>query len=101
MHQIADLPHEGLMLVDDRLGVLMVVIEPRSRHRRLDIANRLFPLGNAALKIVDALLSRVLGLPNLPSLGFLSFPFLIRDGRRGGWSWRGLFDGLLCCLGGA
>ncbi len=56
MHQVAELPHERLVAIDDRLGLVAVVIEPGSRHGGLDISHGLLALGDARLEVGNRLL---------------------------------------------
>ena len=65
MHEVADLPHQGLVLLDYRLGGLAVVEEARDRHGLLELAQGLFGLGDTALQGLDAGLAS-LKLPALP-----------------------------------
>ena len=53
VHQVADLPHQRLMAIDDGLRCGAVVVETGRRHRALDLANCLLAIGNARFEIVD------------------------------------------------
>src|SRR6185436_1539131 len=66
MHQVADLPHERLMTIDDRLSCGAVLIEPRGRHRLLDLADGLLGLGNACFELFDLGLAGLLGAGRAP-----------------------------------
>ena len=57
--ELADLPHQGLMAVDHRLGVGAVVVETGGGHLRLDVPNRRLALGDSLLERLDARLARL------------------------------------------
>src|SRR5207245_1679289 len=61
MHQVADLPHQRLVAIDERLGGGAILVETGRGHRRLDVADRALALGDARLEIVDARAARLLG----------------------------------------
>ena len=54
MHQIADLPHQRLVAVDDGLGRGAVVIEAGGGHGLFDIADLLLGRGDPGLEILDS-----------------------------------------------
>ena len=54
MHELAELPHEGLMTINQRLGLIAVLVEPGGRHRRLDLLHRLLALGDSRFEVRDA-----------------------------------------------
>ena len=56
MHQVADLPHQSLVTIDQRLGGRAIVVETRRGHRLLELADRRFAFGDARLELIDALL---------------------------------------------
>ncbi len=51
MHELAELPHQGLVAVDERLRLVPIVIKAGGRHRRLDLFHRLLVLGDAGLEV--------------------------------------------------
>jgi hypothetical protein len=55
-HQVADFPHERLVLVDELLRGVAVLVEPRSGHRGFELLDPGFPLGDASLEVPDTLL---------------------------------------------
>src|SRR5687767_5191248 len=55
-HQVADLPHEGLVLVDDRARRLVVLVKAGRAHDGLELFDRLLAVRDARLETVDALL---------------------------------------------
>ena len=54
MHQIADLPHQCLMAIDDRLCGSSVVVEARRRHRPLDLADGALAVGDLGFELIDS-----------------------------------------------
>ena len=83
MHQIPDLPHEGLMLVDDRLRGGAIFVEPGRRHLLLDFADGRFGFRDARLQRLDPLLSRLQLARLFPRLGVDALFFFVW--RRGGF----------------
>src|SRR5262249_34559183 len=59
VHQVADLPHQGLVPVDGGLRGFAVFVEARRRHRLLDLADGKLALGDFRLQFLD------LGAPSL------------------------------------
>ena len=55
-HEVADLPHQGLVPVDHRLGGVAVFVEAGRRHGRLDLLDLAFAFGYPPLELADALL---------------------------------------------
>ncbi len=53
MHQVAQLPHEGLVPIDDRLRLVAIFVEARLRHRGLDLFHQLLAFGNPRFEIGD------------------------------------------------
>ena len=53
VHQVTDLPHQGLVLVDDGLGRRAVVIEPRGGHPLLEVADGVFGRGNLQQYVLE------------------------------------------------
>ncbi len=87
MHQISDFPHERLMLIDDGFSLIAVVVKAGGSHCCLDVANRLFALGNAALEVVDTFPACINDLLGLSRLRLQPLAFLVRNsGGGGGWS---------------
>src|SRR3954466_11017393 len=67
------------MLVDDRLRGGAILIKTGGRHRRLDVADGLFALGDPGLEILDPQAAGLLGLLQPPGFGvdaFLDFSHL-------------------------
>ena len=62
VHQVPDLPHQGLMAVDDRLGRLVVLVEARGRHRGFELLDARLGLCDSGLELLD---------PPLPGFGLL------------------------------
>src|SRR5688572_25682450 len=60
-HQVADLPHQRLVLVDELLRGVAVVIEPRGGHRRLEFLDPGFAVGDPCFQLGDTLLQRLRG----------------------------------------
>src|SRR5262245_4291913 len=82
MHQVADLPHQGLVLVDKGLRLGAILVEAGRRHRLLELLDRLLGLRDFALHDVDL---RLFGLRRtlfLARLGVEAFFLLARNGRR-------------------
>ena len=73
VHQVADLPHERLMAVDDRLGRGAVVVETRGGHRLFDLADRRFGLGDPRFEPIDLRAPRLFGARASPRLGVRAF----------------------------
>src|SRR5439155_15822169 len=78
MDELADLPHQGLMAVDHRLGVGAVVVETGGSHLRLDVANRRLALGDSPLERLDARLTRLRRPRPLARLPVGLFPVFAR-----------------------
>src|ERR671918_2848465 len=74
VHQIADLPHEGLMAVDNRLGGRAIVVEAGSRHRLLQFPDRGFALGDSRFEVID---TRTMSLQRALPLARLGIGFLL------------------------
>src|SRR5688572_7026755 len=56
--EVAHLPHQGLMAVDEFAGRLAVVVEAGRGHRRLQFLDARLTLGDAGLEVRDPLLKR-------------------------------------------
>src|SRR6185503_19565987 len=80
MHQIPDLPHEGLMLVDDRLRGGAILVEPGRGHLQLDFADGRLGFRDARLQRLDPLLPRLQLAGLFPRFGVDSLFFLVRRG---------------------
>src|SRR5712691_4391893 len=76
--QLADLPHQGLMPVDHRLGVGAVVVETGGGHLRLDVPNRRLALSDSPLERLDARLTRLRRARPLARLPVGLFPVFAR-----------------------
>jgi len=80
VHQIADFPHQRLVLVDDRLDGLAILIEAGLGHPRFDRANRRLAFLDPRFELIDPLLPRLQLARALPRLGidallsFVPFP---------------------------
>jgi hypothetical protein len=84
IHEIADLPHERLVAIDDWLGGRAVIIEARRGHRLLQLPDRSLTFRDARLEIVDAGAMRLLfALP----LAYLSIGPLLLFARRRRFRW--------------
>ena len=73
MHQIAELPHERLMAIDQRLSLFAVVVKPGRRHGGFDFFHRLLAIGDPRFEIRDLSLKFFRGLIALPLFGSLTF----------------------------
>src|SRR5262245_13361356 len=82
MHQIANLPHQRLMLIDDRLRGAAVVVETWSRHLRLDLTDGLLGLSNTRFEILDARSSRRGSACAFACVGIRSLLLFVRRPRR-------------------
>jgi hypothetical protein len=60
MHEVADLPHQSLMLRGRALGRLPVVIKAGRGHGGLEVADALLALGDTGFEVRDAALPFVL-----------------------------------------
>ena len=77
MHELADLPHEGLVAVDQGLCLVAVIVKTRGRHGRLDLLHRLFALGNPGFEVGDLGLPALDVLIALALLGLIPFSGLV------------------------
>ena len=73
MHQVAELPHERLMAIDQRLGLFAIVIEAGRRHGGFDFFHRLLAIGDPRFEIGNLSLKFLRGLIALPLFGSLTF----------------------------
>ena len=78
MHQIADLPHQRLMLVDDRLGPGAILIEARRRHLLFDGSDGRFTLRDPRLELFDPVPARLDVARALARVGVRPLSFLAR-----------------------
>jgi hypothetical protein len=77
-HQIADLPHQCLVAIDDLLGRVTVVVEPGLRDGRFERLDLAFALRDPPLEVGNPALKR-LGLALLlAALGFEALALLAR-----------------------
>src|SRR6266481_4285962 len=60
-NEVTDLPHQRLMLVDDRLRGEAVAVKAGSRHLLLDVANGSFARSNARFELTDFRAPRLVG----------------------------------------
>jgi hypothetical protein len=65
IHEVADLPHQGLVAVDHRLGAGAIFVEAGSRHLLLDLPDCRFRVGDARFERGDP------GLPRARAFCFL------------------------------
>jgi hypothetical protein len=75
MHKVADLPHQRLVFVDDRLGSRTIFIEPRSGHPLLEIPDGIFGRGDLRFEGVDFRAPGLLGAGLPARFGVGAFPF--------------------------
>src|SRR3954465_11085519 len=59
LHEVACLPHEGLVTIDNGLRCDAVFVEAWRGHLLFQLANRGFRLGNSRFQRVDPLLPRL------------------------------------------
>jgi hypothetical protein len=76
VHEIADLPHQRLMAIDERLGGGSIVVKARRRHRLLDLADGLLGGGDARFQLLDLRAARLLGARLPPRLRIGSLPLI-------------------------
>src|SRR5688572_23884899 len=81
MHELAELPHQGLMAIDERLGLVAIVVETGRRHRRLDLLHRLLVLCDLRFEVGDLRLDFLRALLALALLGLLALALFV-IGRR-------------------
>jgi hypothetical protein len=62
MHEVADLPHEALVAIDDRLGTGAILVKAGRGHLLLDLTDCRFGLGDAGFERRDPRLARPRGL---------------------------------------
>jgi len=77
MHEVADLPHQGLMAVDERLRGGPIVVEAGRCHCCFDLPDRLLAFGNARFEVVDARAAGVDGARVLAGFGVGALFFLM------------------------
>src|SRR5215207_4144406 len=51
VHQLADLPHQRLVAINDRLSGVPLLVEPGRSHRRFELGDRALPIGNAGFEV--------------------------------------------------
>ena len=73
MHEVADLPHQRLVTIDQRLGSGAIVVEARRAHGLFELADRGFAFGDARFELIDALLVGLRGALTLPRFGVAAF----------------------------
>src|SRR5262245_40184018 len=76
MHEIAHLPHQSLMSVDDCLRSSAVVVKTRRAHGLLDLANGALGVRNSGFELVDLRTARLFGPRAPPRFGVDAFLFL-------------------------
>src|SRR5262249_27391127 len=86
VHQVAHLPHQGLVAIDDRLGGLMVLVEAGSGHGGLELLDAGFRLGDPGLELLNPPLAGLRLFPCTPGFCVRLLLLLVR-----GWLGR-LFD---------
>jgi len=70
-YQVADLPHQGLMAIDDLLRAFPVIVEASAGHPGFELFDQRFPFGNPTLEVGNPLLKGLgLAVPFAP-LGLL------------------------------
>jgi hypothetical protein len=77
MHEVADLPHEALVPIDDRLGTGAILIKAGCGHLLLDLADCRFGLGDAGFEGGDPRLARPRGLLFFSRFGVDAFLFVV------------------------
>jgi hypothetical protein len=77
-YQVADLPHQGLMAIDDLFRAFPVIVEAVARHPGLELFDQRFPFGNPTLEVGNPFLKRVCLAVPLAALGFLLLASLAR-----------------------
>src|SRR3954471_10182721 len=88
MHEVAALPHQGLVTIDYRLRAGAVFVEAGRRHLLFDFADGGLGLGDARLEGGDARLTAAGRFLFLARLGVDAFFLVVRDARRRGWMGR-------------
>lgn len=75
VHEVADLPHQGLVLGRDGRGGRPVVVETRLGHPGFEVPDPLLPFRNPAFQVLDPTIpgGRRPALPGLLGLGLLAF----------------------------
>src|SRR5207247_7947610 len=76
--QVPDLPHQRLMPVGHRFGGFEVVVEAGRGHRRFELLDLLFALGDARLEFGDALLKSIRRTLTLLPFRIVTFSFVAR-----------------------
>ena len=59
VHEVANLPHQILVSVDEGLRCSAILVKPGRRHLLLELADRGFGFGDPRLERVDPLLPRL------------------------------------------
>ena len=77
MHEVPDLPHQRLVLVDNGFCSFVIVVEPGRRHGGFDLLDGLFAIRDARLQVVDSLPPGIERLPGLPRLGLLTLALVV------------------------
>ena len=70
-YQVADLPHQGLMAIDDLLRAFPVIVEASAGHPGFELFDQRFPFGNPTLEVGNPLLKGLCLAVLLAALGFL------------------------------
>jgi hypothetical protein len=77
MHEVADLPHEALVAIDDRLGTGAILVKTGRGHLLLDLADCRFGLGDPGFERRDPRLASPRGLLFLSRFGVDAFLFVV------------------------
>jgi hypothetical protein len=77
MHQVADLPHQRLVAVEDRLRRGSVVVEAGGGHRLFELLNLGFGLGDSRFERGEAITPGLYRLLLFARLGVDAFFFFV------------------------
>jgi len=77
VHQVANLPHQRLVAVENRLGGGPVVVETGGGHRLFEFLDRGFGFGNSRFERGDAIEAGLYRFLLFPRLGVDTFLFLV------------------------
>ena len=77
VHQVADLPHQRLVAVEDRLRGGPVVVEAGGGHRLFELLDRGFGFGNSRFERGEAIAAGLYRFLLFPRLGVDAFLFFV------------------------